>query len=366
MGNKKQHVRVAHVVYRLEVINLMKNLSADRYVSSLYCLKEGGRLTGELEDAGFAVHELQKKDGVDYAAFIKIAKRFKHEGVDIVHCHNIGALLYGSIGGKLARTAGTLYTAHGTYSARRLANLRFGRFLSVDRIVAVSDDSRRAILNHGRYRPEDVETFPNGIDTKSFDLDVDVEEIKRELGIRENVTVLGIVARLSWEKEHKTLFDAVAQLKSNGTNVALVVIGDGPLKEDLHDYVSDAEISDAVFFLGERYDVPQLLQVLDVFVLSSRIEGMSLTLLEAMAAGLPIVATDVGGNSEVVAAGETGILIEPGNPAALAKAVEKFVSDSELARTMGERGRTRVNEIFSLEAMVKRYETVYEQLFTAA
>ena len=348
------------------VINLMKHLSADRYVSSLYCLKEGGSQTGELEDAGFAVHELHKKDGVDYAAFIKIARRFKREGVDIVHCHNIGGLLYGSIGAKLARTSGTLYTAHGTYSARRLAKLRFGRFLSVDRIVAVSDESRGAMLENGRFRPEDVETFPNGIDTKSFDLDLDAEEIKRELGIPENVTVLGIVARLSWEKEHKTLFDAVAQLKSNGTNVALVVIGDGPLKEELHGYVSDVGIADAVFFLGERYDVPRLLQVFDVFVLSSRMEGMSLTLLEAMAAGLPIVATDVGGNSEVVAAGETGILIEPGNPAALAEAAEKFVADRELARTMGERGRTRVNEIFSLEAMVKRYETVYEQLLAAA
>lgn len=372
MGNKNRRIRIAHVMYQLEVgglervvINLLKNLDADRYHSFIYALKEGGPLAKELEAAGFAVYDLHKKDKVDISVFFRTAKYFKRDRIEIVHCHNIGALLYGSIGGKLAGAAGTVYTAHGTYSAKKLGDSRFGRYLPLDRVIAVSEDSRKAALAAGRIRPQDVETLPNGIDTGLFEVEVDVAAIKRELGITEGIPVLGIVARLSWEKDHKTLLDAMARLNSSGTRAFLVVVGGGPMEKELKDHMEEIGITESVFFLGERSDVPRLLQVFDVFVLSSTTEGLSLTLLEAMAAGLPVVATDVGGNSEVVVEGETGNLIGPGDSAAMADTLAKLIGNEDRVRSMGERGRERVNEKFSLKAMVRRYESVYEEILEA-
>jgi len=364
-----RRIRIAHVVFKLDVgglervvINLMKHMSRRDYDASLYCLKEGGNLANELVEDGYAVHHLFKKDRVEYSLFFKIARMFKRERVDIVHCHNIGALFYGSIGSKLAGTAGTLYTAHGVYSANRLGKLRFARFMPIDRVVTVSDDAREAMLSSGRFDPDDVQTLPNGIDIDLFDVDVDKHELKDELGLPEGVPVFGIVARLSWEKEHKTLLDAMAMLNSEVASSILVVVGDGPIRGELEQHAADAGVADRVFFLGERRDVPRLLQVFDAFVLSSRLEGLSLTLLEAAAAGLPIVATNVGGNSEVVVDGQTGFIVEPGDPGALAGAMSKVGGDPELARSMGELGRKRVVEHYSLDAMVKRYDKIYHEL----
>jgi glycosyltransferase involved in cell wall biosynthesis len=287
---------------------------------------------------------------------------FKRERVDIVHCHNIGALFYGSIGSKLARTSGTLYTAHGVYSANRLGKLRFARYMPIDRVVTVSEDAREAMLSSGHFDPDAVQTLPNGIDIDLFNMDVDRHALKEELGLPEGVPVFGIVARLSWEKEHKTLLDAMAMLSSEIASSILVVVGDGPIRAELEQHAVDAGVADRVYFLGERRDVPKLLQVFDVFVLSSRLEGLSLTLLEAAAAGLPIVATNVGGNSEVVVDGNTGFIVEPGDPGALAEAMSKVGSDPELARSMGKLGRKRVIEQYSLDAMVRRYDKIYHEL----
>jgi sugar transferase (PEP-CTERM/EpsH1 system associated) len=369
IGNMDRPIRIAHVVYKLDVgglervvINLMKHMPRDVYTASLYCLKEGGNLTNELLEDGYQVQYMYKKDGLEFSLFPRIAKHFKRERVDIVHCHNYGALFYGAVGSRLARAAGTVYTAHGTYSADRLGRLRFARFVPVDRVVAVSAQAREAMLAPGNITPDRVDTLPNGIDTELFDVTLDRRELKRELGLPEGVAVFGIVARLSPEKQHRILLDAMALLGAEHSGSVLVVVGDGPIRSELEAHAAGAGIAERVLFLGERRDVPRLLQVFDVFVLSSRLEGLSLTLLEAMAAGLPIVATDVGGNSEVVVDGRTGFIVESGDPAALASRMARLAGDPELSRSMGEMGRKRVVERYSLQAMVKRYDTVYHEL----
>jgi len=344
------------------VIDLIKHLSRDRWDSSLYCLKEGGSLVHELESVGCTVHELYKKDRIEYSLFWRIAKLFRQENVQIVHCHNYGALFYGAIGSRLARTRGTVYTAHGVYSALRLGKLRYARLVPVDRVIAVSADAREAALSAGPLRPGDVQTLPNGINTGLFAVDGNPEELKRELGVPEDVPVFGIVGRLSPEKQHDTLLKAMKLLATQVPGAVLIVAGDGPIRPDLESLATELDITSNVFFLGERHDVPQLLQALDVFVLSSRSEGLSIALLEAMAGGLPIVATDVGGNSEVIVDGETGLLVPPGDPEALAQAMAAVATDRERTRSMGELGRKRVNEIYSLDAMVKQYEAVYDGL----
>lgn len=366
-----RRIKVAHVVHQLDVgglervvINLIKTFPRDKWETSLVVLQKGGQLVHELRKEGFAVHHLNKRDGVDFKLFFRIARFFRKEQIDLVHCHNFGALLYGAVGSRLARTSGTVYTAHGLYSAGRLGKLRFSRLVPVDRVVVVSESAREAMLASGRMAPERVKTLPNGIDTKLFNARVDSKQLKGELGVPLDAPVFGIVARLSPEKLHHVLLDAMALLIKRLPNAVLVIVGDGDLRADLEQQASEIDVTSSVFFLGERSDVHRLLQALDVFVLSSETEGLSLTLLEAAAAGLPIVATDVGGNSEVVVDGDTGILVEPNNPQTLAEAMECLALEPQRARSMGELGRQRVNELYSLDAMVKGYEAVYRDLLT--
>lgn len=363
----KKRIKVAHVAHRLDVgglervvINLIKTFPRDKWETSLYTLREGGQLVHELRKEGFAVHHLNKKDGVDYKLFFRIARLFRRERIDLVHCHNFGALLYGAVGSRLARTSGTIYTAHGLYSAGRLGKLRLPRLVPVDRVVVVSDSARDAMLAPGRMVPERVETLPNGIDTTLFGAKADSKKLRAELGLPWDAPVFGIVARLSPEKLHHVLLDAMVLLIQRLPKALLVVVGDGALRADLEQHAKQIGVTSSVSFLGERSDVHRLLQAFDVFVLSSETEGLSLTLLEAAAAGLPIVATDVGGNSEVVVDGHNGILVEPNNPQALAAAMERLAAEPKRARSMGELGRERVNELYSLDAMVKRYEAVYD------
>jgi glycosyltransferase involved in cell wall biosynthesis len=234
--------------------------------------------------------------------------------------------------------------------------------MPIDRVVTVSDDARVAMLSSGHFNPAAVKTLPNGIDVGMFNVEVDKPALKRDLGLPEGVPVFGIVARLSWEKRHKVLLDAMTKLEGAAASSILVVVGGGPMRSELEQYAAEAGVAGRVHFLGERRDVPRLLQIFDAFVLSSKLEGLSLTLLEAAAAGLPIVATDVGGNAEVVVDGRTGFIVEPENPGALGDAMSRLGGDSGLARSMGERGRERVSEHYSLEAMVRRYDEIYHEI----
>ena len=362
-------VKVAHVVHQLDVgglervvINLIKHMPRDRWAPSLYCLRAGGILVEELIADGYPVRHFDKQDGLSISLFPRIARTMRDDGIQIVHCHNYGALLYGAIASRMAKTRGTVYTAHGVYSGVRLAKLRAARMVPVDKILAVSDDARDEMLALGRLRASDVSTLPNGIDTSVFNTNNDAAGLREELGLAQDAPVFGIVARLSPEKMHQTLLEAFAKLLQTIPSARLLIIGDGPIRSELESSAETLGVMGPAVFLGERKDVPRLLKAFDVFVLASRLEGLSLTLLEAAATGLPIVATDVGGNSEVVVDGKTGRIVPSGDAAALADAMAEVAADLRRAREMGRAGRQRIEDYYSLTAMVRQYETVYDEL----
>jgi sugar transferase (PEP-CTERM/EpsH1 system associated) len=371
-GGSKNLVCVAQIVVNLDigglervVIGLLRKLDRARFRSVLYCLRDGGALIDEAAAAGAKVCPLNKREGVDYRLFYRLARSLKRRRVDIVHCHNFGPLIYGSVSGRLARTAGVVYTAHGRYSSSRLGRAVFRRRWLVDRIVTVSDDAREVAIASGGVRPDRVVTLINGIEVERFagDPGDEVRARRRELGLPQDAFVFGIVARLTAVKDHPNLFEAVARLRRQGyTGAHLCVVGDGELGDELKARAGELGLGDAISFLGARRDIPELLGVFDAFVLSSYSEGLSITLLEAMAAGLPVVATDVGGNPEVVLDDVTGYVVEARNPEALASAMQKIMQNPDEAAVMGERGRDRVQRKFSLDVMVGGYEQIYEEL----
>jgi len=203
-------------------------------------------------------------------------------------------------------------------------------------------------------------TIHNGIDTDRFGSPHDSSAIRAALGLCADQPVIGIVARLDPIKNHEALITAMKQIVAQLPRAVLLIVGDGPLRSELEAQVSSLALGDHVCFLGARADVPELLGAIDLFVLCSHSEGLSLTLIEACAAGKPIVATDVGGNAEVVQHQETGLLVPLGQPELLAEAILEVLGDREKALQMGQNGRRNFEEQFVLGAMVQEYEKLYE------
>jgi len=368
MNNVDTRIVVAHVVVNLDigglervVLNIIRSTDDHRFRSILVCLRDGGDLTDEIDQSHTKIFAMNKKDRMEYALFFRLARILKNENVHIVHCHNFGPLIYGSVAGRLAACK-VLYTAHGKYSARRLGRSRVLKFGRLDHIVAVSEDSRQVAINEAGRSPDEVETLINGVDVDSFETTGARSQMRHDLGIANDAPVFGIVARLTAVKDHAMLIRAFVKVRAACPSAILLIIGDGELEGPLLEQVTALGPNSGIKMLGARRDISLLLEAMDVFVLSSYSEGLSVTLLEASAARLPIVATNIGGNPEVVLDRETGRIVPERDDTAMAEAMIWMADNLDKGAQMGELGRIRVNEQFGVHRMVSRYEQIYESL----
>lgn len=343
------------------VVNFLQRLDRTRFTPEVCCFDTLGDLTAQITEQDIPVHLVQRRPGVDLAYIFKLATFLRQTRPRILHLHNPTAFFYGTLAGRLARVPRIIYTEHGRdFSAgwkTRLANRLLGKL--VDRVVAVADYGKRYLVEEEGIAAGKTMTIHNGIDAGRFAGKYAVNAIRSGLGLTQDQPVIGIVARLDPIKNHAMLIRAMAQVVERRADAVLLIIGDGPLRQELESLSEELGLSDHVRFLGARSDVPELLSVLDLFVLCSKSEGLSLTLAEASAAARPIVATDVGGNSEVVADGVSGIMIASEDCDALAAAMLKIMNDPELGRKMGCAGRERFEQQFTLEGMVAAYQELY-------
>ncbi|MBW2663127.1 MAG: glycosyltransferase [Deltaproteobacteria bacterium] len=344
-------INLLHLIQGLEiggleimVVNLLERIDRSQYRPSICCYDSLGSLTEGLPERGIGVHLLRRKPGIDYFYPFKLARYLKKSKIKILHLHNPTALFYGTLAGKIAGTPCIIYTEHGRdFSSSikvKIANSLLCKM--VDKIVVVAECGKRYLVKHEGVNEKKIIKIYNGIDSKKFGTRQEVALIRRELGITDDQSVIGMVARL------------------DPINAVLLVIGDGSIRTELENMTADLGLQDHVKFLGARSDIPELLSVLDVFVLSSFSEGLSLTLIEACAAARPIVATDVGGNAENVEHESNGLLVPSDQPEVMARAILEILIDEAKARQMGEMGRKKFEKAFTLDAMVKRYEDLYE------
>jgi glycosyltransferase involved in cell wall biosynthesis len=210
--------------------------------------------------------------------------------------------------------------------------------------------------------PAAITIIYNGIDGDEFTREFDRAEIIEELDISPDAKIIGIVARLDSIKNHRCLIKAMKKVAARFPDALLLVIGDGPLRTELEELVSFVRLNNNIKFLGTRNDIPRLLSVLDIFVLCSLSEGLPLTILEAMAAGKPIVATDVGGIPEIIKDGIDGIIIPSDDSDRLAEAISELLRDKRKRHEMGAKARMKFEEKFTIQTMVKSYEELYESL----
>lgn len=370
--NSKHQIRVLHLIQGLEVggleymvVNLLNGLDMRRYQSSVCCYDTLGplvkSLNGEVE-----IHHLKRKQGVDYTYSFKLAIFLKRKKIQILHLHNSTAFFYGVIAGKIARVPVIVYTEHARDVFPDIKIRIADKFLSLftDKVIVVAGYLKKNLIKYEWFNPLKMTTIYNGIDETKFNFESHPTEIREGLGLPENRKIIGIVARLDPIKNHKCLIKAMQLVIKKFSDSLLLIVGDGSQREELEGLTKNIGLERNVIFLGTRQDVPQLLSIMDIFILSSKSEGLPITLLEAMAASKPIIATNVGGIPEVIENGINGILIPPDNSEAMAEAVLELLKDEEKSKKLGMMARKRFENNFTLPMMVRKYEELYESFLS--
>jgi sugar transferase (PEP-CTERM/EpsH1 system associated) len=369
---------VAHVIFRLDIgglenglVNLLNAMPRERYRHAIVCLTEHTDFRARLKRDDVSLHALHKRPGHDAGLYWRLWRCLRALAPDVVHTRNLTALE----AQVAAACAGIRYRVHGEHGVelddlhgtrRRHRLLR--RLLNplVSEHVTVSRDLSAWVERELGVPAARITQVYNGVDTQRF---------RPASGAREGLPpgfagpdaiVLGTVARMATIKDPLTLVRGFLELLATEPDgrerLRLVLIGDGPELERVRRALADAGAGDLAWLSGARDDVPQLLRAMDVFVLGSLNEGISNTILEAMASGLPVIATRVGGNSELVVDGSTGMLVPAADPAALAAAARAYLREPELRRRHGRAARERVLGCFSMDAMVRGYLGVYDRL----
>jgi sugar transferase (PEP-CTERM/EpsH1 system associated) len=375
MPAQPEAIKVAYVVLALNmgglermVLKLLARLDRSRWTPVVVALDEPGTLAPELAALGVPMRVMGRGRGVDVEMTVRLARLLRQEGALLLHTHNAAAHLYGSVAAHLVGLRGgrrprVVHTKHGRNEPEMWRRVMVNRIASAlcDRVVTVSDDAAAVATEIEHVSPSKVVTIGNGIDTEEFRPRPDAAAAREMLGAPREGFHVGCVARLAAVKDHGTLLEAFARFRKGRPDAHLTFVGDGAERPTLEARAARADLAGAVTFAGARGDVASLLAAFDVFALASLSEGISLTLLEAASAGLPIVTTRVGGNGEVVVDGETGILVPSADPAAFAEALASVASRPDRA-ALGAAGRARVERRFSVEQMTRAYTELYAEL----
>jgi glycosyltransferase involved in cell wall biosynthesis len=355
---------VLHVVLSLEVgglervvYHLMQAQQGGRYEPLLCCLDRPGRWGDELAKRGYRVFALDRWGGVRPRILFELLRLIREVQPAVVHAHNPGPLVYAAPAARLARRP-LIFTRHGP--GGRTSHPLIWRI--TDQVVAVSEDARRTFLRYNRVLPERTCTIHNGIPDLPPGLSRgERQALRRSLGFDPELPLIGTVCRLEPAKDLGTLLHAFERITAAGTPAQLLIVGDGSQREELQQRRARSPRPERIVLAGMRQDVPAILRVIDIFAVSSILEGLSVSLLEAMAAGLPAVATSVGGNPEAVEHEVSGLLVPPRDPDALAEALLRLLRDPELRARYGRAARAKYEQGFTIEAMRARYEEVYDR-----
>jgi sugar transferase (PEP-CTERM/EpsH1 system associated) len=348
----------------LSVVKIVERTSEDfRHV--VCCIRNAGAAAPALRAHGVSVIELQQPPGSDWRLMLRIARVCRTVRPQIVHTRNWGSM-EGIIAARLARVPVIVHAEHGFNAddvggTNRTRNrVRWALAPFVDRVVAVSDHLRRWLVDTVGLPPTKVTVVRDGVDTRQFQPLSTRDRLRDLHGYSADEFVIGCVARLDPVKNHLVLLEATRLLAARAANTRLMLVGDGPERPVLERRVAELGLAGKVTFLGNRDNIADLLNTFDVFAIASLFEGTSNAIVEAMAAGLPVVATRVGGNPEVVHDGVTGQLVPVGAAAALAAAIEFYRVNDHTRRQHGLAGRRRAEQVYSVEQMVSGYLSVYE------
>ena len=364
-------MNITHFVENLDrgglermVLELTKLQHRQGHRCQVVCLFEPGSQAHELKDLGIPVSACDKREGLDLRALSRARHLVRSHATEVLHTHNAVAhyqAVWATYGLGVRQVINTRHGMGGNQRAARREWLYRRALASTDTVVAVCEAARSDAVRRGIVPMAKTRVVPNGIQVGSFQAASNTmrRRLQDKLGLPPQTQLIGNVGRLNWAKDQASLIRAFRHVNQECPDTALLLIGEGELRKDLEVRAAEEGVTDRVHFLGDRNDVHELLQGLDLFVLSSVSEGYSLALLEAGAAALPIVATDVGGNSEIIRDGESGRLVPAGDPVMLADAMLSLLCNPLLAQALGKSARTWVEQHGSLDAMAGSYARLY-------
>lgn len=364
-------MRITHAVENLNrgglervVIDLASAQAAAGHDCQIVCLFEAGTLAPEVAARGIRVIACGKRDGADARALWRMRRALAAQRPEVLHSHNDTPHYYAMVAALGLRLRCVVNTRHGMgadSSASRRERLFRQAMRLADVSVAVSQAAGQRLASAGLVAARKIRVLPNGIHPHAFrPRDPRLRQrLATSLGLPPGTQLVGFVGRLNWAKDLPTLVAAFAQVCARRDDAALVLAGDGEERTRIEAAIADAGIGDRVFLLGDRSDVPELLPAFSIFAMSSVSEGYSIALLEACASALPIVATRIGGNAEIVSDGINGLVVPPSDPGALAAALLQLLGDPGLAEQMGRAGRDWLLENATFDVMASRYLDLY-------
>ena len=377
--NKGAPPLVAHIIYALGtgglengLVNIINRAPAERYQHAIICLTKADDFSSRLTVPGVQIYALNKRPGHDLNVFWLLFKLLWKLRPAIVHTRNLAALemqLVGLFIPRARRVHGEhgrdIYDLDGTNPRYLLLRRILKPF--IHRYIAVSEDLRRWLTQLVGVPESRVRQIYNGVDQdRFFPRDGARPDLAPPGFVPADGIVLGTVGRLAKVKDQSTLLDALKILLAEDPElrkrVRLVLVGDGPLFADLQRKAEELGVADLVWMPGDRENVPELLRMMDIFLLPSLAEGISNTVLEAMASRLPVIATRTGGTPELIDDGENGLLVPVGDAKALAMSIAKMCVDSAMIKTMGMRGYEKVKVQFNWTRTVEEYLSVYDDV----
>lgn len=365
-------MEIVHVVENLDrgglertVVDLIASQRDAGHECRVICLFKLGLLARELLASGVRVDACGKRPGLDLRALRRARALIRQSPDAVIHTHNAMAHYYAVLASLGLPVKCRINTRHGMGGRTRSGRQEWlyrQSLRGTDYAVAVCEAARQRFAADGMRPRRALLAVPNGIRLERFRPADDAarQSLVAELGLPTGSRIIGTVGRLQPVKDHALLLRAFAKVRVQVPEAALVIVGDGPLRAALEAQAEQAGLSDAVRFMGDRHDVPRLLTGMEVFALTSTSEGYSVALLEACASSLPIVATDVGGNREIVRHGINGRLVPSGDTAAIATALIALLRGGEQAAAMGRAGYAWAQAEASFRTMAERYHGLYD------
>jgi glycosyltransferase involved in cell wall biosynthesis len=375
-GSKVRRIRVLHVVSTFQVktdtkwlLSLLRHFDRRQCEPAIACMYGGGPIQEQFESLAVATVNWKCPAEADLRVVGRAYRYIRSGSFDVVHTHLLRADLYAGLAARLALGPAVVSTVYAIGAYRRDRRRRLDGMLDQltrlwpDHLLAVSQAVKDDCVRRLRWPVSRISVVHTGIEPSEYGRSEALRRrIRSEWGIDETTPLMVTVARLSYEKGLPTLIDAIGRLAGRHSKLVAAIVGDGPMRAELAARIQASGLDGRVRLVGFRLDVPALLAAADLFCLPSYMEGLPNVLLEASAACLPVVATRVGGNPEVVVDGETGLLVPPGRADAMAEAIGRLLDDRTLARQFAHAGRRRIEESFSAAGAARSYVSLYESL----
>jgi glycosyltransferase involved in cell wall biosynthesis len=344
---------------------LVRSTNSSKYEASILCLDSPvGDFGLKLREQGFHVHSFNRRPGLDISLIRNLRRYLSKHKINILHCHQYTPFVYGTLSSAFSKTR-VVFTEHGRFypDRRKFKRMVFNPILCrlASHLTAISSATCRALVQYENFPAKRLKVVYNGVETPKGMIRRNPELLTR-YNIPEDAKILGTVARLDPIKNHSMMLKAFRQVLTKNPNCRLLIVGDGPERSNLEAQIQELEIKNKAILTGFQSETGRFYGLFDIFLLSSESEGTAMTLLESMAASIPSIVTDVGGNPEIVKDNITGFLTPQGDASKMAERISFLLENPDIACKMGMAAQARFEEIFSVRAMVSAYERFYNEL----